>query len=184
MKICFVCRSVDVETLNDGVEMVSLAANWDSSSNDLVKRHTTNRVLRLEDQVGQAGRDCGTVFVFVERAVSILHAVGDINQQVAAHVGVFFKLLDVQSVLPRPDLPIDVSQVVAGNVFAVLQKFDGLTEIRAAMHPRKKTFDDMLRPQIQSRNSLDRFRMQKSSGIWHRLKVRLLWMACYQSVAE
>jgi hypothetical protein len=55
-----------------------------------------------------------------------------------------------------------VAEVVAGNVFAMLQKLDRLPEVRAAVHTRKKSFDDVPRPYLQSGDSLDRLRMQKS----------------------
>ena len=93
----------------------------------------------------------------------------------ATHVRVFFELLDVQSVLPGPDLPVDVPQVVAGGVFAMLQEFDGLAEVGAAVHARQKTFDDVPSPQLQPRDPLDRFRMQKSFGIGHRSSVHPPW---------
>ena len=58
---------------------------------------------------------------------------------------------------------------------AVLQEFDRLAEIRTAVHPRKKSFDDVPRPQVQPRYAFDRLRMQKSFGIGHRLSIRLPW---------
>jgi hypothetical protein len=44
----------------------------------------------------------------------------------------------------------------------MLQKLDGLPEIRALVHPRKKTYDDVPGPDFQPRDPLDRLRMQKS----------------------
>jgi hypothetical protein len=55
-----------------------------------------------------------------------------------------------------------VPQIVARDVFAMLQELDGLPEIRAAVHPRKKSFDDVPGPNFQPRDPLDRLRMQKS----------------------
>ena len=97
------------------------------------------------------------------------------TNSVAAHVRVFFELLDVVAILLGPDLPIDVAQIVADGIFAVLPEFDRLAEIGAAVQAGQKAFDDMPCPEVQPRDSLDRFRMQKSFGIGHRGSIRLLW---------
>src|SRR5207247_10997416 len=99
---------------------------------------------------------------FVERPVAVGHAPGNIDHERATEVGLFLVLLDVEPVLAGPDLPIDVPQVVAGDIFAMLQELDGLPEVRAAVHPRKKSFDDAEGPNFQPRDALDRLRMQKS----------------------
>ena len=128
----------------------------------LVERNAADGVVLLEHQVGQAGGERAGVFVLVQRPAAVPHAVRDVDQQRAAQVRVFFELLDVQAVLPRPDLPVDVPQIVAGHVFAMLQELDRLAEVRTAVHPRKESFDDVPGPQFQPRDPLDRFRMQKS----------------------
>ena len=74
----------------------------------------------------------------------------------------FAKQLHAQLIAARVRVPIDVAQVVAGDVFAMLQKLDRLPEIGALVHPRKKTFDDVPGPNFQPRDPLDRLRMQKS----------------------
>ena len=114
------------------------------------------------------------VLVFAERPVAVLHTAGHIDQQLHSHVGFFFELLNVQSVLPRPHLPIDVTQVVAGMVLAMLQELDRLPEVWAAMAAGHEAFHDVLGSQIQSLDSLDRFRMQKVFGIGHRWSIHLL----------
>ena len=106
-------------------------------------------------------------------ALAVLHAAGDIDDQIAAEIRGLLELFDVQPVLPRPDLPIDMPQVIAGRILTVLKKLNALPKVRTAMHAREKTLDDILRPKLHSRNSLDGFRMQKSFGIGHRWKARL-----------
>jgi hypothetical protein len=55
-----------------------------------------------------------------------------------------------------------MAQVIARDVFAVLEEFDGLAEIRAFVHAGQVALDDMPRPNFQPRDPLDRLRMQKS----------------------
>ena len=62
------------------------------------------------------------------------------TNSVAPQVGVFLVLLDVIAVLFGPHFPIDVPQVVAVAVLAVLQKLDRLPEVRTAMHAGEKCF--------------------------------------------
>ena len=110
----------------------------------------------------------------------------NVDQQRGPQVRVFLELLDVVAVLLGPDFPVDVPQVVAGGVFAVLQELDRLAEVGAAMHARQKAFDDVPGPHVEPRDPRDRFRMQKSFGIGHRWSARLLWsgVICEQPVDD
>src|SRR4029078_392671 len=85
-------------------------------------------------------------------------------EHAAAEVGVLFVLLDVQTVLLGPDLPIDAAQVVAWRVFAVLEELDGLAEVGAAVHAAEEAFDDVPSANLQPANPLDYLRMQRSFG--------------------
>ena len=113
-------------------------------------------------------------YLFIAPA-AVAHAGRDVDQQRAAEVGVLLELLDVVAVLLGPDLPVDVPQVVAAGVLAVLAELDRLAEVRAAVHARQEALDDVPGAQVQPGDPLDRLRMQKSFGIGHRGSARLLW---------
>ena len=111
-------------------------------------------------------------YLFIAPA-AVAHAARDVAQQRAAEVRVFLELLDVVAVLLGPDLPVDVAQVVAAGVLAVLAELDRLAEVRAAVHAGEEALDDVPRAEIEPGDPLDRLRMQKSFGIVHRGSVRL-----------
>jgi hypothetical protein len=53
-------------------------------------------------------------------------------------------------------------EIVARRVFAVLPELHRLPVVRAAVHAGQEPFDDMACAKLQSRDLLDRLRMQKS----------------------
>ena len=73
----------------------------------------------------------------------VVRTPGDVHQQRAAQVGVLLELLHIQPILPGPHLPIDVPQVVASRVFAMLQEFDRLPEVGAAVHAGEEALHDV-----------------------------------------
>ena len=81
-------------------------------------------VLLPENQVGETGGHRAGILVLAQRSVAVLHAVGHIDHQRAPHICIFFELFDYQPVGPCPHFPIDVPQIIATNVFAMLCKLD------------------------------------------------------------
>src|SRR5262249_17303061 len=55
-----------------------------------------------------------------------------------------------EAVGPAVDLPVNVLDIVAGNVLAVLGELDGEAVIRAAMHAGEVTFDQQARLQLEA----------------------------------
>ena len=139
LQVGLLLRPAHGQRLNDRVQMVALRAHADRGSHTFVEGHAADGVLLPQQQIGQAHRDRAGVFVLVQRPAAVLHAVRDVDQQRAAEVGVFLELLDVVAVLLGPDLPVDVAQVVAGRVFAVLQELDRLPEVRDCGACRRET---------------------------------------------
>ena len=64
-------------------------------------------------------------------------------------VGLGVVLLDIKPVVPSEKLPVQVSQVVAGQVFPMGGEFDREPHIRAAVQPVQKTLDDRARDQLK-----------------------------------
>jgi hypothetical protein len=58
-----------------------------------------------------------------------------------------------------------MAQVVAGDILAVLHKFDAVAEERAFVHARDKALDHLPRPKLEARNLGDGVGMQEPAGI-------------------
>ena len=155
--------------------MAPLGVQGDPAADGFVERQATDRVLLPQQQIGDRNGQRAGVFEFIERARPVTHAAGNIDQQRRAEVRVFFVLLDVIAILLGPDLPIDVPQIVAGGVLAVLAKLDRLAEKGTAVDARQKSLDHVARAHLEPANPGDRLRMQKSFGIGHRASTRPLW---------
>ncbi len=57
-------------------------------------------------------------------AAAVVHRLADIDDQLARQVGFGLVLFDEELVGLRPGFPVEMADVVAGNVFAVLHEFD------------------------------------------------------------
>ena len=83
----------------------------------------------------------------------------------AAQVGLGLVLFDIKAVGFGPNFPVEVANVVAGRVFAVLDELDAVAEDRAAVHAGDEAFDDVPRPQVQAGDLGNRLGMQKAAGV-------------------
>ena len=75
-------------------------------------------------------------------AVPVAHRRGRIEQQVAAEVGLFLVLLDVELVAFAEDFPVEVAGIDAGGVLAVLGELDGVATVGRAVLAGEEAFDD------------------------------------------
>src|SRR5205085_1138612 len=64
-----------------------------------------------------------------------------------------------------PDLPVEVTQVVARHIFAVLHELDAVTEERAPVHAGNESFDHVPGAQIQPGDARDCLRVEEASGV-------------------
>ena len=151
--------------LHDGVDVRLLAARRDDLAHVLVEGDAADRVLLAQQQVGQAGGDGAAVVVLVQRPAAVVHRLADVDDQGAAQVGLFLELLDVEAVGLGPDLPVEVADVVAGGVLAVLHELDRVAEERAAVHAGDEALDDVLGAQVEPRDAGDRLGMQEAARI-------------------
>jgi hypothetical protein len=62
--------------------------------------------------------------------------------------------------LPSPDLPVDASEVISSCVFTVLKKLDGVSLVRAFVHPRKNSFDNGLSSEVKPPDTSEHLRRQ------------------------
>ena len=119
-----------------------------------------DRVLLPEQQVAEAGGDGAGVVVLVQRPAAVVHRLADVDDQVAAQVGLGLVLLDVEAVGLGPDLPVEVADVVAGGVLAVLHELDGVAEERALVHAGDEALDDLPGPQVEPGDAGDGLRVR------------------------
>ena len=158
--------------------MVPAGSPGQFRSNLLIEQGESDRILLPQGQVGEArGKGCG-VIEFVQWSTTVIHALGTIDEQGTSQVGVFFVLLDIESVLSAPDLPIDVPEIIPWYVLTVLNELDRLPKVWTAMHPREKALNDVAGPEFHRRYASDCFRMQIVFGIGHHAAIRLELSVC------
>lgn len=131
----------------------------------LVEGRHADRVLLANDQIRQARSDGAGVIVLIERAVAVVHRIADIDDEMRPQIRLGFVLLDVEFVGFRPDFPVEMPKVVARRVVAVLDELDAVPEEGTLVHAGQETLDDLLRPQLQRRDTGDRLGMQKPTRI-------------------
>lgn len=78
------------------------------------------------------------------------HQVGDVEHDPADEVRLFLVLLEVMASGSAKYLPVDVLDIVAGHMFAVLGEFDGEAVEGAFMLAREITFHDEASLQFQA----------------------------------
>ena len=142
--------------------MRRLRARGHDLADGAVEGDAPDGVHLLEDHVRQASGSGASVVVLVQRSVAVVHRLGDIDDQMAAEVGLGLVLLDVEAVGLGPDLPVEVANVVANAVLAVLHELDGVPEHRALVHAGDEPLDDLASAKIEAGDLRDRRRVQKA----------------------
>ena len=79
-------------------------------------------------------------------AVGVAHRRREVHDEVARQVRLGLELLDVEAVGLGEDVPVDVGDVVAGGVLAVLGELDREPVIRAGVQPAQEPLDNELGP--------------------------------------
>src|SRR5262249_2639873 len=73
-------------------------------------------------------------------------------------------LLDVQAILPAVELPVEMAQVVAGQVFAMRGKLHGEADVGAAVQSLQETLDGRARDQLQVFERGEELRVDQFAG--------------------
>ena len=138
-----VFRSADAvfHDVQQFLQVRRIAAGADQRADFAVERDQAHAVLLMQHQVGQRrGRALGVFQLRHRRRVALVaHALAGVQQQVADQVRLFLELLQVVLVGAAEDLPIEIAEVVAGRVLAVLGELDREAVERAAMHARRRS---------------------------------------------
>ena len=138
-------------------------------ANLLVEGHQPHRVLLVDHQVAQRGRQADAVFELRQLlAIGVAHRTAQVHHQVAGDVGLGLEFLDVILVGLGVDQPVDVLGVVAGGVLAMLAELDGEAVEGAGVQAVQKPPDDELRAEIQPLDLADDFGLQVVFGGGHR----------------
>ena len=87
-----------------------------------------------------------------------------VDQEPTNEISLLFVLLQVISFGPAEDFPIDVLDVVAGRILAVLGEFDCEAVMRTAMLARQITLDDKPGLQLQAADLGKRDRVEIIEG--------------------
>ena len=129
-------RRRDVHEVEDLLQMRRLAGRLEVASHRFVERRQADGVLLLERHVCQRRRDeLGVLELRHVLARGVGHRLARIQQQVQEKVRLLLVLLEVELVGLGPDLPVDVADVVAGHVLAVLGELDREAVVRAGCIP-------------------------------------------------
>ena len=148
------------------LQVRGIAAGADQRADLAVEGDQAHAVLLLEHQVGQRrGRALGVFELRHRRGVApVAHALAGVQQQVADQVRLFLELLQVVLVGPAEDFPVEVAQVVAGRVLAMLGELDREAVEGAAMHARDVALDDPPRAQRQALQPGEHLRIEIVAG--------------------
>ena len=78
-----------------------------------------------------------------------LHRAAHVDDQMTVEVGLGVVLLDIEPVVASVELPVQVPQVVAGQILPMRGEFDRKPDVRAAVQPVEKALDDRARDQLE-----------------------------------
>ena len=133
-----------LERGDDAAPLAVSGARWHGASDAIVEADQADGVaLSQQQQRDRRGEPLG-VFEFrqsVGRAAPG-HRAADVEHDGRAEVGFFLVLADDPAVGARGDLPVDVAEVVAGLVRAVVGELDGESLSGRAMEPGHEAVDD------------------------------------------
>ena len=125
-------------------------ARGDVVADLVVEAHQAHRVLLSDHQVAEAG---GEVAGVLELRQAILvarvgHRAAHVEQDMSLEVRLLLILLDVEAIGAAEHLPVNILDVIAGHVLAVLGELDAEALERASVQSRDKPLDDRSRHQI------------------------------------
>ena len=127
-----------------------------------------DRVLLMDHQVAERRRQADGVLELGQLLpVGVGHRRAQVHDQVAGDVGLGLELLEVILVGLGVDVPVEVLEIVAGDVLAVLGELDGEALKRAGVQAGEEALDDELGPQIEPGDLADDFGPQVFLGGSH-----------------
>ena len=108
-----------------------LGGTWSAPAG--IEDPETGRIALVNDQVAQAGRQRLGVFQLVRRAVAVEHRSARVQKDVADEIRLLLILLDGIAIGASVAFPVDVLDIVARDVFAVLDELHGEAAVGTAV---------------------------------------------------
>src|SRR5271166_383385 len=153
------CRS-HVEHVEELLEVRWLTGRTQVAADGVVEETQADRVLLLDDHVGQRRNDELSVLELgYVLARGVRHRFAGVQKQVQEQVRVLLVLLEVKLVRLGPDLPIHVADVVPRHILAVLGELDGEAVVGAGMHSRDVALDHKPGLEIEPLEASQRLRI-------------------------
>ncbi len=166
----------DVQEL---LQVRRIAAGADQGADFAVEGDQSHAVLLMEHQVGQ-GRG-GPLGVFQLRPrrglAAVAHAFAGVQEQMADQVRLVLELLQIILVGPPKNFPIEIAEVVAGGILAVLGELDREAVKGAAVHARHVALDGRPGAQRQALQPGEHGRIEQWMGVFHGLPASPLPLA-------
>ena len=151
-------------------ELRPLALGREALADLPVERDQADRVLLVDHQVAERRGEADRVLELGQLlAIGVAHRPREVHHQVARQVRLGLEFLRVEAVGLGVDVPVDVRDVVAGRVLAVLGELDREAVERAGVQAGDEALDDELRPQVEPRDLADHLGLQiLLGGRWPR----------------
>ena len=158
--------SADASVFKQHVEVRAHRARRHVAERPVGEQQRPDRVLLVEHQVGERRRQRARVLELAHRGARRLesHRAREVEQQVAAQVGLLGVLLDQVAVAARPHLPVQVLERIAGHVRAVLGELDAEAVERRAVHAGDEALDHQARAHVEVREARDDFGIERERG--------------------
>jgi hypothetical protein len=149
------------------LELGWIAARPNDLADFLIERHEPDGIPLVEYEIRKGGCRALSVRKLRKRRVRplILHALAGIEQQITKQVGFLFKLFQIEPVTLTEHFPIDIAQIIARRVLAMLGKFVREAAVGAAVKAGHIAFDNFSSAQLQSMQLCKRLRFkQRTDG--------------------
>ena len=148
----------------DAGEGQGLGAGRDELPELLVMNREPDRIaLAVKEMAERSGRG-GPHLELAEGAGPVGHRGARIEHEQSRDIGLFLVALDIVAVHASEDLPVEMAQVIAGNVFAMLNELHAEAVAGALVLARQEAIDDALGYQLQTRKTRNELRVEESFG--------------------
>lgn len=131
------------EQMTDAFEL-TLPGTFDFGDRVLGEDQQADPIILIENQAGQGGGDNAGVMPFADRGTITLvrHAAGAIDRQQTGEIGFGLIPFQHQAIGSAQDFPVEMAQIIAGDIRPVVGKIDAVALMGAAMTAGVQAFDD------------------------------------------
>ena len=149
-------------------EVRPFAARRQAGLDVRVEGDQADRVLLTDHQVAERrGEADGVIELGQLLAIGVGHRGAEVHHQIAGDVRLGLELFEVVFVGLGVDVPVEVFEVVAGDVLAVFGELDAEALKRAGVQAGQKAFDDEAGAQVEPRHLADDVGSQILLGSGH-----------------